>query len=243
MARLLSYPLSALYYLVFGSILLLFDGLQRLCFLFGYQAHKKSVDVLNLFLLKCLNIIGTRFVFDMPFALEKNQSYIIVSNHQSTYDIPPLIWYFRKVHPKFVGKQELGKGIPSISFNLKHGGSVLIDRKNPKQAIEKIKAFGEQLAATHRSAVIFPEGTRSRNHEPRPFRYAGLMQLAKVMPNAKLLGVTINHSWKISRHGLFPLGIGTKMILKVHPPIAIPKEGVADTLRQLEEKIKASVLP
>jgi len=69
------------------------------------------------------------------------------------------------------------------------------------------------------------------------------MQLVEVMPNAKLLGVTINHSWKISRHGSFPLGIGTKMVLKVHSPIAIPKEGIADTLSQLEEQIKASVLP
>ncbi|MGB0279843.1 MAG: lysophospholipid acyltransferase family protein [Flavobacteriaceae bacterium] len=242
MAKLLSYPLSVLYYLVFGGILVLFDGLQRITYLFGYQAHKICVDVLNFFLLRGLNLLGTRFVFDMPFALEKNQSYIIVANHQSTYDIPPLIWCFRKVHPKFVGKKELGKGIPSISFNLRNGGAVLIDRKNPKQALEKIKAFGERTAKAHRSAIIFPEGTRSRNHKPRPFRYAGLMQLAEVMPNAKLLGVSISNSWKITRYGSFPLGIGTKMILKVHPPIAIPKEDIADTLRQLEEKIKASVL-
>lgn len=242
MAKLISYLLSVLYYLVFGFILILFDGIQRLCYLFGYQAHKNSVDVLNFFLLRGLNLLGTRIVFDMPFGLEKDQSYIIVANHQSTYDIPPLIWFFRKVHPKFVGKKELGKGIPSISFNLKHGGSVLIDRKNPKLALKHIKAFGERLATTHRSAVIFPEGTRSRNHEPRPFRYAGLMQLAEVMPNAKLLGVSISHSWKITRYGSFPMGVGTKMILKVHPPIAIPKDDIADTLRQLEEKIKASVL-
>jgi 1-acyl-sn-glycerol-3-phosphate acyltransferase len=41
-----------------------------------------------------------------------------------------------------VSKKELGQGIPSISFNLRHGGSALIDRKDPKQAIPAIKGLG-----------------------------------------------------------------------------------------------------
>jgi 1-acyl-sn-glycerol-3-phosphate acyltransferase len=32
-----------------------------------------------------------------------------------------------------VSKKELGQGIPSISFNLRHGGSALIDRKDPNR--------------------------------------------------------------------------------------------------------------
>jgi len=241
MAKLLSYPLSVLYYLIFGSILVIFDVLQRITYLFGYQAHKICVDVLNFFLLRGLHFLGTRIVFNMPFDLEKNQSYIIVANHQSTYDIPPLIWYFRKTHPKFVGKKELGKGIPSISFNLKKGGSVLIDRKNPKQALVAIKAFGEELTATRRSAIIFPEGTRSKNHEPRPFKYSGLLQLMKVMPDAQLLGVSISNSWKITRYGTLPLGLGTKMILTVHPPVTIPKENKEEVLKTLEATIAKGI--
>ncbi|MGB0357182.1 MAG: lysophospholipid acyltransferase family protein [Flavobacteriaceae bacterium] len=237
MAKLLSYPLSVLYYPLFGSILVLFDILQRITYLFGYQAHKICVDVLNFFLVHGLYVLGTRVVFDMPFSLEKNQSYIIVANHQSTYDIPPLIWFFRKVHPKFIAKKELGKGVPSISFNLKNGGSVLIGRKNPKQALVSIKAFGEQLAATHRSAIIFPEGTRSKNHEPQPFKYAGLLMLMKAMPEAKLVGVSISNSWKITRYGSFPLGIGSKMVLTAHPPVDIPEENKEKVLKALEATI------
>ena len=155
MARLISYPLSVLYYLLFGFTLILFDGIQRICyFIFGKKAHRKSVIILNFLLLRCLNILGMRFIVDCPFALEKNQSYIFVANHQSTYDIPPLIWYLRKAFPVFVGKKELGKGIPSISFNLKYGGAVLIDRKNPKEALKDIKAFGERLVITNGSVVV-----------------------------------------------------------------------------------------
>ena len=31
---------------------------------------------------------------------------------------------------KFVSKKELGRGIPSISYNLRNGGSILIDRES-----------------------------------------------------------------------------------------------------------------
>lgn len=241
MAKLITYPLSVIYYLVFGGLLVLFDGLQRLTYLFGYQAHKKCVDILNFFLLRGLNLLGTRIVFNMPFKLDKNQSYIVVANHQSIYDIPPLIWYLRKLHPKFVGKKELGKGIPSISFNLKNNGSLLIDRKNPKQAIAQLKAFGERLAATNGSAVIFPEGTRSKTHKPRPFKQAGVLQLMETMPNAKLLGVSISNSWKLLRYGAFPMGVGVKMIVTVHPPVTIPKENKALVLKELEETIVTNI--
>jgi 1-acyl-sn-glycerol-3-phosphate acyltransferase len=70
----------------------------------------------------------------------KNVPIIFVSNHQSMYDIIAMIWFLRRFHCKFVSKKEL-EGIPSIS-NLRHGGSALIDRKDPKQAIPAIKGLG-----------------------------------------------------------------------------------------------------
>lgn len=242
MAKLISYPLSVLYYLLFGFTLILFDGIQRICyFVLGFKAHRASIIALNFLLLRCLNILGTRFVVNCPFELEKNQSYIFVANHQSTFDIPPLIWYLRKAYPKFVGKKELGKGIPSISFNLRNGSAVLIDRKKPKQALQDIKAFGEKLAATNGSIVIFPEGTRSNSAKPRAFRLGGLKQLIDVMPEAKLVGITINNSWKLSRYGYFPMGVGAKITLKMHIPVDCPRDNVMETLQQLEKNIIAEI--
>jgi 1-acyl-sn-glycerol-3-phosphate acyltransferase len=51
---------------------------------------------------------------------------------------------------------------------LRHGGSALIDRKDPKQAIPAIKGL-EYIEKHHRSAVIFPEGTRSKTGKPKAF--------------------------------------------------------------------------
>ena len=64
MIKIIAYPLSALYFIFFGLALLIFHPIQWVCFnLFGYQAHKKSVDYLNLCLVRCLHLLGTRVSF------------------------------------------------------------------------------------------------------------------------------------------------------------------------------------
>jgi len=222
MQKILAYPLSIIYYLIFGLTLIVFHGIQWFCFnLFGYEAHKISVDWMQFWLMRCDNILGTRHTFTNTHKIEIDQPLIIVSNHQSLYDISPIMWYFRKHHVKFVSKKELGKGIPGVSYNLRHGGSVLIDRKNPREAIVAIKNFGEYIESTKRAAVIFPEGTRSRNGEPKPFQKQGLLTLFKYIPNAIVVPITINNSWKMLRYGKFPLGIGNDIKFKVHQPLKI----------------------
>ena len=137
--KFLSYILSSIFALVFFSILLIFHPLQWIGLkLFGQEGHQTVVNFMNWFLIKSLLILGIRVQVENKHNLPENTTLIFVANHQSTFDIPPIIWYFRKHYPKFVSKKELGKGIPSISFNLKHGGAALIDRKDPKQALSEL---------------------------------------------------------------------------------------------------------
>jgi 1-acyl-sn-glycerol-3-phosphate acyltransferase len=58
----------------------------------------------------------------------------------------------------------VGKGIPSVSYNLRHGGSALIDRKIPNKPFLKSK-LGDYIEEHNRSAVIFPEGTRVKANQ------------------------------------------------------------------------------
>lgn len=242
--KLLAYILSTIYYLIFGLILVIFHGIQWVCHrVFGYQAHKKSVDILNFLLLRTLVFLGSgvRFENDHSSKLKKNTTYIIVANHQSMYDIPPIIWHLRKLHPKFISKKELGKGIPSISYNLRHGGSVLIDRKDPRQSLTAIKDFSLYLNETKHSAVIFPEGTRSRTGEPKPFSPNGLLMLFKNCPEAVVLPVSINNSWKLQRNGSFPLGIGVGVKIKVQAPIPVKDHEPKQLLSLVEEAVKKDI--
>lgn len=222
MVKLISYPLTIIYAFAFLLTIVIFHPIQAFCYrVFGYQALKKSVDALQFCLMRCLNILGTRFTFDNPHNIPTNQPIIIVSNHQSMYDISPLMWYMRKHHPKFISKIELGKGIPSVSYNLRHGGSCLIDRKNPRQSLPAIMKFGEYIEETKRAAVIFPEGTRSVDGYPKPFQTKGLEILLKKIPSAMVVPITINNSWKTLRYGKFPMGLGTHIKFTVHKPIKV----------------------
>lgn len=245
MMKLLAYPITILYYLCFGITLVTFHGIQWISFnLFGYSAHKKSVDILQFFLLRCLNVLGCRITVNNPHNLPTNVPLIIVANHQSMYDISPILWHFRKHHVKFISKKELGKGIPSISYNLRHGGSVLIDRKDRKQSLLAIKNFAEYIKENNYAAVIFPEGTRSKTGQPKAFQKGGLLTLFKYVDNALLVPVTINNSWKTHKYGgSFPLGLGAHLKFDVHKPLKIAdfenKEALIDTV---ETTIKKAIL-
>ena len=220
MQKLLAYPLTFIYLILFGLTLLVFHPVQWVCFnRFGYEAHRKSVAWLNLCLMRCTHVLGTTYSFHNPHDIPTDRPIIIVPNHQSMHDIPPIIWWMRKHHPKFVSKIELGKGIPSVSYNLVHGGSVLIDRKDSKQALGQIMKLGKYVEEHNRSAVIFPEGTRSRTGHPKPFQTTGLKVLMKQAPSALIVPISINNSWKMLRYGKFPNGLGNHITFKVHEPL------------------------
>jgi len=241
--HLLSYPFTVLFYLFFVLSMLFFHPVQWICFnVFGYQAHKKSVDYFNWIILRCLNILGTRFDITNHTSIPNNVPLIIVSNHQSMWDIPPIIWYLRRYHPKFISKIELGKGIPSISYNLRHGGSVLIDRKNKEQALTEMTKFGKYLVQFNRSGVIFPEGTRSRDGHPKPFRVTGMRTLFENAPEAYVLPLTINNSWKLQRYGMFPMPLGVQLEMNIHPALKVSDYTHEELLNILEVQIKSDVI-
>jgi len=241
--KLISYPISGIYYLFFGLTLIVFHPLQWLCLnVFGQKTHQKSVYALQWSLMRCANILGTQFSFNNPHNIDTNRPLIIVANHQSLHDIYPLTWYMRKHSPKFISKIELGKGIPSVSYNLRHGGAALIDRKNPRQSLPVLMKFGEYIEKNNYAAVIFPEGTRSKDGTPKAFQTKGLDILFKKIPSALIVPITINNSWKMFRYGMFPMGLGNHLKFTVHKPIELAifvnKQGL---IEEIESTIKKHI--
>lgn len=242
MRKILAYPLTVIYWIFFLLFLLIFHPIQWISLkIGGYRAHKKSVDILNFFLVSCLYFLGTRIKIRKHFELPENAPLIFVSNHQSLNDITSIIWFFRKYHPKFVSKIELGKGIPSVSFNLRHGGSVLINRKDAKQALKAINSLGKYIEKNNFSAVIFPEGTRSRDGKPKRFSENGLKMLVKNAPSAYVVPISINNSWKFHQYGKFPAGIGVNLTFDVHEPVKASSMEFEKLFEKVEKTIKNSV--
>jgi 1-acyl-sn-glycerol-3-phosphate acyltransferase len=242
MKKLLGYLLTPVFYLTFGLFLGIFHPIQWICYkVFGYSAHKWSVDILNFFLTYSQLTLLNGISFKNDFSLPKDRSIIFVANHQSMYDIPSLIWFLRKHHPKFISKIELTKGIPSISFNLKYGGGANINRKDSKQSIGEIIKLGRRMNENNWSTVIFAEGTRAKDGQLKPFQIGGIATLLKIVPNALIVPVAIENSWKIVRYGSYPLGTLLPLKWTVLEPIERADKAPEALVLQAENAIKQHI--
>ncbi|MBD3748404.1 MAG: 1-acyl-sn-glycerol-3-phosphate acyltransferase [Sphingobacteriales bacterium] len=242
MRRVLGFILSPIHHLLFFFFLGIFHPIQWLSLkLGGYAAHKKSVDILNFFLISSYYAVGCAVSFKNQFDLPTDRPIIFTANHQSMYDIPPLIWFLRKHHAKFISKIELTKGIPSISFNLKHGGGANIDRSDKKQSVVEILKLGIRMQQNNWSAVIFPEGTRSKNGKMKEFQVGGIATILKKAPDALIVPIAIENSWRMVRYGLVWLNTFVSMKFTVLQPIEPGDKAFEDLVKEAEDTIKRVV--
>ena len=197
---------------------------------------------MNFFLIKSLYFLGTIVKFENKQNIPEGIPLIIVANDQGLIDIPPIVWYLRKYHPKFISKKELGKGIPSVSFNLRHGGSVLIDRKDSRQSLSAIRDFAKKIHEKKWSAVIFPEGTRGKKGKPKEFQVSGLKILFKNIPDGLVIPITINNSWKVQRYGKFPYGIFNTITFKVQEPMKVSDYNPEELINKTELAVKKDIV-
>ena len=162
MRRVVDWLFTVPFLITFGLVLGLFDPLQRIARLFGPRPHEIVVGLLQKSLLGAFRLCGTRLEVDRSAEVKPWTPYLIVSNHQSMFDVPIFGALLFSNFPKYVAKRELARWIPSISYNLRHGGNAVIDRTDADQALAAIRGLGQQVEQRGVSAVIFPEGTRAR---------------------------------------------------------------------------------
>jgi len=239
MNKFLGYIFTPVFYFFFLLTLVIFQPVQWVCYkFFGYKAHKFSVDILNFFLTYCHVFLGSSTTFINEQELPSNQPIIFIANHQSMYDIPGIIWFLRKNHVKFISKIELTKGIPSISFNLKYGGGANINRKDSKQAVSEIIKLGRRMKENNWSAMIFAEGTRAKDGKIKPFQVGGIATLLKAVPNALIVPIAIENSWKTVQYGMYPLSFGEQLKWTVLAPISVEGKNPEQITELAEQAIR-----
>jgi len=238
MKKIIAAILTVIFFTIFGLILLIFHPIQIIARVFlGSVTHDSTVAILNLLLTKSLFILGTKISYYNFTKLPNNRPLIVICNHQSMWDIPPLIWKFRRHHLKFIAKKELAKNIPSISYNLNYGGSVVIDRKKPIEAVEKIRLFSNYISSKNYAVCIFPEGTRNPAGEIRSFKAGGLRALLEEIPTALIVPVVIKNTGKIDNSGKFIKNIGVKVTYTVLPTREIKTDQLEEGLSEIRKEM------
>ncbi len=117
---------------------------------------------------------------------ESNEAFVVMSNHQSLYDIPAL-YQALPLRLRMVAKAELFR-IPVWARAMRAAGFIELDRSARDRAIASLERARSALAQGI-SIWIAPEGTRSRDGSLGTFKLGGF-HLA-VGAGARILPVTV----------------------------------------------------
>jgi 1-acyl-sn-glycerol-3-phosphate acyltransferase len=225
--------------LSFFLFLLVWEIFIRIAYLFGYQVSQQVMHTLMWWLLQLMKIVGSSVKFlPAQCTLEHNRPLILVSNHQSLFDIVFAFWYFRKFHVKFVSKKELATFTPTVAFHLRNGHHAIIDRKDREQATAAIAKMAQKAEKEHFAALIYPEGSRSRNGKLREFKLRGLSVMLENMPSALVVPICIKGSWQLTPNKFTYVPFGTKCSFEVLQAIEPRGMSAEDVLSLCEQRIR-----
>ena len=166
--------------------------------------------------------------------IQAKQSYVVVANHQSFFDIF-VLWGFLGIDTRWVMKKELRK-IPLFGLAGKLGGNIYIDRSDKQGAYESLKE-ARRILVNGVSVIMLPEGTRSRDGNLGEFKKgAFVMSLDLGMPLLPVSIVDTKHILPPRTLNLFP----GRATLVIHEPVT--SEGYdKDNLDALMAKVRAVI--
>ena len=172
------------------------------------------------------------------YDFDKNQSYVLVGNHNASIDIPLNTSSCPKnINMKFLGKAEVAK-IPLVGPLIKNL-SVLVDRKDATSRKNTFQLMAQELKKGY-SIFLYPEGTRNRTKETLKEFYSGAFRLA-IEHQLPIVVCTLIGTKKMnSPHSLFSFLPG-KVVS--HWEIPISTEGMTkDDIPALKEKVRNIML-
>ncbi len=169
--------------------------------------------------------------------IDKNRSYIFVSNHSSQFDIPSLQVAVPQ-QASIVYKKELAK-IPLFGWQMMAGPYIMIDRQKVDSAIKSIEQAKKLMSERGRSILLFAEGTRSKTGEVQPFKRGAFYLASRV--GHPIVPVSISGAGKILPKGKFNIKKGTIHIYFAKPILTENISSRKDEI-DLMEKVRNVVI-
>jgi 1-acyl-sn-glycerol-3-phosphate acyltransferase len=182
-----------------------------------------------------LRLAGVRVEVAGLDRLDSAQTYVFTPNHQSVIEVPLMVTYLGR-NPAFLAKKELFK-IPIFSYGIRQIGIVPVDRSNSAAAVESARRATHNLQRG-KSYVVYPEGTRSPDGRPLPFKKGAF--LMAVDAGVPVVPVTVSGSFRVMPKGrvrIFP-GI---IRLTVHGPITTSGYS-RENVSELVDRVRTTVL-
>jgi 1-acyl-sn-glycerol-3-phosphate acyltransferase len=154
----------------------------------------------------CLS--GTRVTLSGAEKIDRHRSYIVMSNHQSLFDVWALIGKL-PLQIRWIVKKELRK-IPVFGYALERMGHIYIDRADRNDSYAGLNEAARRVKGGT-SVIIFPEGTRSKDGRLLRFRLGGAV--IALRSGVSILPVTVNGGRFVLRKGTLDLLPGKMEII------------------------------
>jgi 1-acyl-sn-glycerol-3-phosphate acyltransferase len=162
--------------------------------------------------------------------LDPATSYVVVSNHQSIYDIP-VVFDTLPLQLRIVAKASLGR-FPFLGWHLRRTGHLLVRRENP--GADVLERMARLAGGGRASLIVFPEGTRSCDGRVGSFK--GGPFLIAIATGLPVLPVSIVGSRHVMLKGRLMTCPG-EVDLVVHEPV--PTLGLErDDARALANRVR-----
>lgn len=169
--------------------------------------------------------------------IAKGQSYVIVANHQSAYDII-MVYGSMPIDFRWIMKKEL-RDVPLLGFACEKCGHIFLDRSSARGAWRSIQKAKEILTGGT-SVVIFPEGHRSGRPQMNNFKH-GAFRMAFEL-GLPMLPVSIKDTCRVMPSGLGSMLPG-RATLTIHEPIDVHEyEGRREELIERLQKTIATAV-
>jgi 1-acyl-sn-glycerol-3-phosphate acyltransferase len=150
------------------------------------------------------------------------ETFVIMSNHQSHYDIPVLFQALRPRRLRMVAKHQLFK-IPGWGRGMRLAGFVEVDRGDREKAIQSLE--NAKVALREGTSIwIAPEGTRGPGDRLLPFKQGGFHLALSI--GARILPVSIDGTGRVlTAHGR-TVHEGISVKVTIGEPIATQAYGM-----------------
>src|SRR5262249_49806657 len=143
-----------------------------------------------------------------------SRAYVIMSNHQSHFDIPVLFATIKGTM-RMITKKELFR-VPIWGRAMERSGFVKIDRGDRKSAIASLRDAGDQIRrGTHFGTA--PEGTRRRAGRLGPLKKGGFLLARET--GVPILPVVVDGTRDILPPDTYDIRRGARVTVRFGAPI------------------------
>ena len=213
----------------FWSSVTLFDSLR------GRLTLERGDEIVREWSRRLLEFVDVRVDVRGLENIDPAVTYVVMSNHQSLYDIPTIFTSI-PLTIRMVAKAELFK-VPIWSQAMRSAGFVPVHRGQREKALQDLRmaqaALGRKI-----NIWIAPEGTRSRDGNLLPFKSGGFVLATTA--KAPILPITIDGSRNILPAKALQFSRGVDVHVTVGKPIQ-PSDFPKKERVKLVEAVRSSI--